>query len=120
MLITFQILLVLFALFAIINVVRKYKEGLLGPKGALFWVLFWISVGVVVVWPNNAQKIADHIGIGRGADLVIYVSVAVIFYLLFRLNVKLEGLKRDLTKVVRDDTLAFEHLKHDNTKAPKY
>jgi len=105
MLIIFQILLALFALFAIVNVFKKRKEGLLGPKGALFWILFWVAVGMVVIWPDSVQKIADHIGIGRGADLVIYISVAVIFYLLFRLNIKTEGLKRDLTKVVREDCI---------------
>ena len=97
MLITFQILLVLFALFAVFSVAQKKKQGLLGPKGSVFWVLFWIAVAIVVAWPTSVQKIADHIGIGRGADLVIYISVAVIFYLLFRLNVKMESLKRDLT-----------------------
>lgn len=105
MLIIFQILFAIFSLFAIVSVFKKKNSGLLGPKGTFFWVLFWITVALVVVWPNSVQRIADHIGIGRGADLVIYISIVAIFYLLFRLNVKVEGLKRDLTKVVRDEAL---------------
>ena len=108
MLILCQILLVLFALFAIINVAKKKKEGLLGPKGFVFWILFWIIAGVVVVWPNSVQNIADRLGIGRGVDLVIYIAIAIIFFILFRLHVKMESLKRDLTTVVREDTLKKE------------
>jgi len=37
--------------------------------------------------------------------VIIYISVAVIFYLLFKLNVKLDSLNRDVTKVVRRETL---------------
>ncbi len=105
MLVVFQVLLVLFCLFAIVGVLKRKEDDLLGPKGALFWILFWMVVAVVVVWPNIVQRLADYIGIGRGADLVIYLSIAAIFYLLFKLHVKMEGLKRDFTKVIRQDSL---------------
>jgi len=109
MLIVFQILLVLFALVAIANVFSKRKDQVLGPKGFVFWLLFWLAVILVAIWPDSAQRIADHLGIGRGADLVIYISVAMIFFVLFRLHVKVEGLKRDLTRVVREDALEIDN-----------
>ena len=108
MLILFQILFILFALFAIVTVVKRKQDSYLGPKAMFFWVCFWLVATVVVVWPNSVQIIADHIGIGRGSDLVIYVSVAAIFYLLFRLNIKQEGLRRELTKVVRKRAIEEE------------
>ncbi|PLX28751.1 DUF2304 domain-containing protein [Candidatus Parcubacteria bacterium] len=105
MLLIFQILFILFALFAIANVVSKKKEGALGPKGILFWILFWVVAAMVVVWPDSAQTIANKLGIGRGVDLVIYSAIAVIFFVLFRLHVKMESLKRDFTQIVRDKAL---------------
>ncbi|MFA6427512.1 MAG: DUF2304 domain-containing protein [Candidatus Magasanikbacteria bacterium] len=105
MLILFQILVVIFSLFAIIGVISKKREGLLGPKGTAFWFLFWVAVSAAVLWPNGLQIIADHIGIGRGVDVVIYIALALLFYIIFRMNIKIEGLKRDLTKVVRDKAL---------------
>ncbi|MBT3538532.1 DUF2304 domain-containing protein [Candidatus Parcubacteria bacterium] len=105
MLLIFQILFILFALFAIANVLGKKREGLLGPKGTLFWILFWFIAGVVVIWPNSVQQIANNFGIGRGVDFVMYIAFALIFFILFRLHVKFEELKRDVTKVVRGKAL---------------
>ena len=105
MLILFQILFIMFALFAAGSVIRRKKSGHLGPHATFFWVLFWLLAIVVVAWPNSASVIASYLGIGRGADLILYVAVAVIFYLLFKLNVKLDSLNRDVTKVVREDAL---------------
>jgi hypothetical protein len=105
MLILFQILFSLFALFAIISVYSKKRSGLLNAGGATFWTLFWL-IAVVFVWmPNALTVVANTFGIGRGADLVLYVSLVVVFFLLFKISVKLESLNRDLTKVTRDKTL---------------
>ncbi|MBT3419250.1 MAG: DUF2304 family protein [Candidatus Magasanikbacteria bacterium] len=101
MLSIFQILFVCFILFAIFGVVQKRRSGDLGPKGALFWVLFWIGVGVAVVWPESTAKIAHIFSIGRGVDLVLYISIATLFYLLFRLHIKIEQVGRDVTTLIR-------------------
>jgi len=105
MLILFQILFILFSLFAIISVIKRKREGLLGPKGMIFWTVFWLVAIVFVWWPDSTTILANKFGIGRGADLVFYVSLVVIFYLLFKLNVKLESVGRDITKVVRREAL---------------
>ena len=111
MIILFQLLFSLFALFAIFSVVKKKQEGLLGPKGTLFWLLFWLIAIIFVWWPNSTVILANYIGIGRGTDLILYVSLAVIFFILFRLHVKIESIGRDITKVVRKETLGDEEEK---------
>lgn len=105
MLLVFQILFAVFAISAVLSVLKKRKEGLLGKRGASFWSVFWLVAIVVVFIPETASVLAVKLGIGRGSDLVIYVSTALIFYLLFRLNVKVEGLARGLTKVTREDAI---------------
>jgi len=105
LLILFKIIFALLALSAIITVWQKKQKTLLGKKATYFWILFWLVLAVVVFWPNSTQILAEYIGIGRGVELVIYVSIACIFYLIFRMNLKIEGLKRDLTEVVRDKAI---------------
>jgi hypothetical protein len=105
MLILFQLLFSLFALFAIISVWSKKRVGLLSVGGTVFWIIFWLLAVVFVWWPDSTVKLANFLGIGRGSDLVLYVSLVVIFYLLFRLGVRLESINRDITKIVRDKTL---------------
>lgn len=105
MLLIFQILFSVFALFAIINVVKRKQEGLLGSKGAIFWILFWIIVSLAVWWPNSTTLLANTFGIGRGTDFVLYIAIAVLFYLVFKLHIKLESVGRDITKVVREKAI---------------
>lgn len=105
MIILFQILFILFALYAIFFVVKKKRDELLGPRGMFFWIVFWVGVIVVVVWPNSATQIAQLLGIGRGSDLVMYVGLALLFFIVFRLHIKIEAMNRDVTKVVREKAL---------------
>lgn len=105
MIILFQILFLLFVLFAIFSVIRRKKEGTLGPKGTLFWILFWVIAAAAVLWPNSTTVIANYLGIGRGTDLVVYTSLAIMFFILFKLHVKIESVGRDITSVVRRDAI---------------
>lgn len=98
-------------MFAIVSVIRKKREGLLGPKGLFFWLSFWILAIFVVLWPDSTFVLSNYFGISRGADLVVYVSLALIFFILFRLHVKLESVGRSLTKMVRKE--ALEQVKKD-------
>jgi hypothetical protein len=105
MIILFQILFVLFALYSIFFVAKKKKDHLLGARGMVFWILFWLAVIIVVVWPDSAATIAHLFGIGRGADVVMYIGLAVLFFIVFRLHMKIEVINRDVTKVVREKAL---------------
>lgn len=105
MLIAFQILFVLFALLAIGAVLKRRHEKVLGVRGLVFWVLFWVAAIVIVVWPETASMLAEAFGIGRGADFVLYSAIALLFLIIFRLHIKLESLNRDLTVLTRQDAL---------------
>jgi len=105
MIILFQILFILFALFVVVVVFRKRREGLLGPKGVIFWTLFWALAVVAVLWPDSTTVLANYLGIGRGTDFIVYVSLATMFFILFRLHIKVESIGRDVTKVVRKEAL---------------
>ncbi|MBI2989691.1 MAG: DUF2304 domain-containing protein [Candidatus Magasanikbacteria bacterium] len=105
MLNVFQIFFVSFAVFVISAVIKRRSEGLLSLRALIFWILFWFLAIVVVFWPNSTEFVAEYFGIGRGADLVVYVSLAFMFYILLRLHIKIESMNRDLTKIVRKESL---------------
>lgn len=105
MLFLFQLLFLIVVAVAIGNVIRKKREGAVSTRGAGFWVLIWLAAGFVVLYPNSTARLAQFFGIGRGVDLVVYVSLAAMFFLLFRLHLKIEGVRREVTAVVRRDAL---------------
>lgn len=97
-----QIVLSLFLIFAVTRVVLRLKDGALTFKSFLFWLAVFVLAIIGVIKPELTTLMAKKLGIGRGTDAVIYASILLIFYLIFRTNVMLENLRHDLTKLVRD------------------
>ena len=96
-----QILIIMFALFAITRTLLQFRRGVLPGTWFLFWMLFWTGAGVVAALPQTADMAARVVGVGRGADVVIYVSLIALFYLVFRLYVKVEQVEGEITRLVR-------------------
>ena len=96
-----QLVLIAFALFALLRVFAQYRAQKVSSGWFCTWTLLWVLVIVVVLVPDVTNFFAAAAGVGRGADLVVYVSLAVLFYSLFRLAVRQEQLHRELTELVR-------------------
>jgi len=100
-----QIVLICFAFFAMSRVVLRYRRGGMRMLHLALWLLFWVCVVVVSVHPDTTSLFARWLGVGRGVDIAMYLSILMIFYLLFRSFAKIEDLDRQLTRVVRADAL---------------
>ncbi len=111
MLLVFQLFFSAFTLYAASGVWMRKKDGLLGSKGTCFWLSFWGAALVMVWWPESTSALAKLVGIGRGADVVLYSSIAVLFFLLFRLHIKIESIGRDMTRITRHVALKQTHKK---------
>ncbi len=98
-----QAITIIVVLFLITRVGAKLKRRDIAFKEALFWALLWFGVGIVVLYPQLADQVASYAGLqtATGIDLVVYIAVALAFYLIFRLFVHIERIERDITKIVR-------------------
>jgi len=96
-----QIFILLFALFAISRTLRQFRQGALSIVWLIFWIVFWIAVGGVALSPQTTDVVAKLVGVGRGADFIIYLSMIALFYLMFKLFGKIEDVEREITKLVR-------------------
>lgn len=74
-------------------------------------ILFLVAL-VAIVFPGLTTFAAQALGVGRGADLVLYLSFLLFSYLAMVLFEKQKTHSRDLTKLVR--TLA-----HQNATRPE-
>ncbi len=82
-------------------VILRYRQRKIGPVAFLLWLVLWTGAAVVIMFPMSTVILARILGIGRGADLVLYTSLIVTLYLLFRLYVRLEQVNREVTQIVR-------------------
>lgn len=100
-----QIVLICFAVFAISRVLMRYRRGGMAGLNLLLWLVVWAGVIVVGVHPDATSWLATKLGVGRGVDIAMYLSILMLFYLLFRSFTKIEDLDRQLTRVVRANAL---------------
>jgi len=63
--------------------------------------------GIVFVWEQQAStRIAHMLGVGRGADLVLYIYAAISFVLIISLLLRIKQLQEQFTELCRAFSLA--------------
>lgn len=97
-----QLVAVFFLVFAFTRVWLRMREGSIGLGMFIFWAGIWLLAMAAVVRPELTQQIANELGIGRGVDAAIYVSIVLLFYLNFRTNVLIENLRHEITRLTRE------------------
>ena len=108
-----QLLLLAFTLFALWRVLQKHRSGGLGTMQSLRWLLVWFGAILVASFPATTNFLADALGLWRGADLVFYTSLLVIFYLIFRIHLALDRVQQEITEIVR--SLALDRVKTEGS-----
>lgn len=101
-----QYLLLAAIVAAFVFTVRRGRQNALSRAETFLWGALWVGAAVVVLMPSVASAIAGILGVGRGVDAVLYVSIIILFTLVFRIFLRLDKLDRDITQLVRKVSLA--------------
>ena len=104
-----QIFIIIFIAYVIYRLAMKLRKRELSIQLFLLWLVFWIIVGLIIVLPQTTQILADWLGVGRGVDVVIYTSIVVLFYIVFRIYSRIEKIERDITYLIKD--ISIENAK---------
>ncbi len=100
-----RIILIFVSLMMIGRTVDRFRKGEVHSWSFSAWLLFWFSLGIVGIMPELTNYVANFLGVGRGADFAIYVSIVTVFYLLFLIFVRLERMEKHITQIVREVAL---------------
>ena len=109
-----QIIILIFSLFALSRVFINLGNRSLERIEAMFWMLFWVLVIFVAIFPETISSIANIFGVDRGVDLAIYFSIIMLAYLIFRLYSQIANMEKKITKIIR--TVAIKNEK-ENSKS---
>lgn len=115
MLTTIQIVLVLFSVFALTRVFLRFREKVITQKTAFFWTFIWFSALIGILLPKTTTQIASIFGVGRGVDVIVYISLALLFYLVFRIYVMIQDIRHEITDIIRKVAIS-QSLKSPNSK----
>lgn len=103
MIIKFFILLFIF--FVLSRTFIRFKTKDITIQEFIIWSIFWSAVAIATLVPQQTDTLARLVGVERGADLLVYISIIVLFFVVFKIVVKLEKIDRDITKIVRQQAL---------------
>ena len=100
-----QFILIAVIILIVLRLIYKLKIKDINLSQFFWWLIVWLIAILIIWYPQITTYLAARVGIGRGVDLVIYVSIIVIFYLMFRLLLKVEKIEKQITEIIRFDSL---------------
>jgi hypothetical protein len=97
----FQLLAIAFLAVNLLLDIRRELRGS-GHRG-LRWlrILVWLTAGLAIWRPDSVTQVAHWLGIGRGADVVLYVFVLAFLATSFYWYSQHVLVQRQLTEIVR-------------------
>lgn len=101
----------LIGIIAIIIAVLRLKNGKMSLGMASLWILIWLIVIWVSIFPDSTNIFANLTGIGRGLDLVLILGLIVGYYLIFKMYSMIENMDKEITLLVREIALQRTDLK---------
>jgi hypothetical protein len=106
----------LIGIIAIIIAILRLKNGKMPLGMAALWILIWLVVIWVSLFPDSTNIFANVAGIGRGLDLVLISGLILGYYLIFRMYSMIESMDREITLLVREIALQRTDLKEKVNK----
>lgn len=94
-----KIITVIFVAFTWSRAMLRFHDRAIGYGAFLFWSIVWATVLIIVFNPSIADQTALLLRLQRGADAMFFFSTILLFYLTFRIYVKLDSIDRSLTKL---------------------
>ena len=104
-----QLILIIGTIFSLGLYLRFFRSVL---RDRLIAVVLFCTAIICIVVPDATTSIANLIGVGRGTDLIVYISVITALFLFLLLYSRLQKIERAHTELIR-------HLAISNPTAPK-
>ncbi len=110
-----------FLLTTIIGVLILYS--IYHGKRLFPWKFIFVStllIGLILVWnPDSTTSIANRVGIGRGADLLLYLLIIANLMIVINMHNKFHELTQIITKLTRKLALLEQNQEQDAQASEK-
>ncbi len=70
-------------------------------REAFFWCIVWLTGAAAIFRPDLSMTLARKLGIGRGADLLLYCAVGGMIVGFMMVYIRLRRIRREITLIVR-------------------
>ena len=84
-----QILVIGFAVLIIARTVFAFRKKRISVKMFIFWVVVWAIVIFLSALPQVTHRLSRILGVAQGTDVTIYFSIVLLFFLLYKIIIRL-------------------------------
>ncbi len=101
-----QVIAIIILLFFIVKLGREWKKKSISLNELVFWLVFWLIGVLIIAFIKPIDQIVMNLGFSSsGINLVFYLAVLFLFYLIFRMRIRMVKLEKDITDLSRKITL---------------
>jgi len=111
-----RIFILVFVVGSLAKVIFVFRRGQLRRGPLVLWTILWLAIAVVALLPDVSSILARLLGVGRGADLLVYGSILVLFYAVFRLIIKQSYLEQEIADLAKALTIREANKKYDQDR----
>lgn len=100
-----QIVAIIFALWMIYFSFLHYRRKEFTLKELILWMILWVGLIVIVIFPASVNFILKTFSITRTFDLVVIIAIVVAIGVTFRNYVIIRRLEKRIEDFVRKESL---------------
>lgn len=100
-----QYLIIIFVLFASSRVMLQFRKKTISFGQYMFWQVLWVFLLIFGLFSSYFNFLTTLLGIQRLVDVIIYASIGILFYLIYRLYIRIEDIHKDISILVRNDSI---------------
>jgi hypothetical protein len=106
------------ALVGVLVLFTRREHGLRMQVGKRLAFVAFIAVTVYgVLRPDDLTRIANHVGVGRGADLLLYGLLVAAIFLVVNTGLRFRAVERRMTELVRAFALHEAEVRRPSSPA---
>ncbi len=110
------IALAIIALF-VWRLISQKRNNKIKQNEFLLWLIFWLLGAIAIIFIKQLDTLLDKLGFsGSGINFLLYLTVIILFYLVFKLRLQFAKLDANLTKIVRHLALDKENKDKDHDR----
>jgi small membrane protein len=94
--ITLPITIVLFV-WSLVQLVSGRQSRMI----ALLGCIIWLAASIAILWPDLTIQVAGFLGIGRGADLILYILAITYLISMFYVYQRFQRMEANITEITR-------------------
>ena len=90
------------AIILFIKTFHGYSKKDLEMGELVLWGTAWLSLLVLALNPGISSYFAKALGVERGTDLIVYLSIIALFYLVYAIYKRVDKQDKEITRLVRE------------------